>query len=67
VTERPSNARPPQWDDRRQNSRSHRAESRWYAGHAAGRAYRGVHRADDASHDRSSRVGRHHAPYLYRW
>ena len=67
VTERPSNAYPPHWEDRTQNSRSHRAEWRWYAGHAAGRAYRGVHRADDASHDRSSRVGRHHAPHLYRW
>lgn len=60
----------PDWSRHRQcenASRSHRAESRWYAGHAGGRAYRGVHRADDASLDRSSHVGRHHAPHLYRW
>jgi hypothetical protein len=64
VTERLSNARPAWWGDRTHNSRRHRAQSRWAAFPAAGRAYRGAHRADD---DRSSREGRHHAPNLYRW
>ena len=65
MTERPSNVRPPRWGDRTHNSRHHHAEPRWDDGHMFGRPYRGSHRADDvAAHDRSSRVGRHHAaPY----
>jgi hypothetical protein len=62
VTERPSNVRPPQWGDRTHNSRRHRPESRWDDDSTAGRSYRGAHRVDDVeAHDRSSRVGRHHA------
>jgi hypothetical protein len=61
VTERPSNVRPPRWGDRTHNSRRHEM-SRWDDGHRFSRSYRGAHRADDLeAHDRSSRVGRHHA------
>ena len=62
VTDRPSNIRPPRWGDRTHNSRRHVSESRWDNGHALARPYRGAHRADDVTaHERSSRVGRHHA------
>lgn len=61
VTERPSNVRPPRWGDRTHNSRRHEM-SRWDDGHGFSQPYRGAHRADDlAAHDRSSRMGRHHA------
>jgi hypothetical protein len=62
VTDRSSNVRPPRWGDRTHNSRRHVSESRWDNGHALARPYRGAHRTDDVTaHDRSSRVGRHHA------
>jgi hypothetical protein len=67
VTERPSNVRPPSWGDRTHNSRRHDSESSREHGHGFGRPYRGAHRVDDlAAHDRSSRVGRHHA-HTERW
>jgi hypothetical protein len=70
VTERPQNVRSASTLERTHNSRRHRAESRWDESQVPSRSYRGshraehMHRADDGrspAHDRSSRVGRHHA------
>jgi hypothetical protein len=66
VTERPPNVRPARTIDRTHNSRRHQSEWRWDDAQASSRSYRGSHRAPsghraDDAHDRSSRVGRHHA------
>jgi hypothetical protein len=70
LTERPHNVRSAGTLERTHNSRRHQAETRGEETQVASRSYRGshraehLHRADDgrsAAHDRSSRVGRHHA------
>jgi hypothetical protein len=69
MTERPQNIRPARTTDRTQNSRR-TSEARWDEPQSSSRSYHGSHRApsmhraadgQSAAHDRSSRVGRHHA------
>ena len=74
MAERPANVRRTGASDRIANNRRHRADPRADAradeGAGAGHVYRGshraapMHRADEvqaSAHQRSSRVGRHHA------
>jgi hypothetical protein len=68
MAERPQNVRPARTAERTSNSRRHHAESRSEETQSISRSYRGAHRAErmhraeeSAAHQRSSRVGRHHA------
>ena len=68
MAEHPQNVRPARTADRTHNSRRHQVEAGSDDTQSITRSYRGahgaehMHRAEDSPfHQRSSRVGRHHA------